>query len=437
MGAMAEVKKPNNTIDKLALIVTTYKRQQLLETLFDSILALEQAPWRIVIVDNEQSDQTADMVAAFAGKVTGQWGTTVADQSGNEERVVYAPQTENLGGAGGFSAGVAKAYELGAAWFWVMDDDVAVLPDAIAKLSKWTDKHEVIQGSRFDYDGGPFYWQYDFIVPLGIPNPIAPAAFGPAGYRVMDTLCFEGGLFNRRVVTEIGLPDPRFFIYWDDTMYGYRASKVTNPIVVPDVILRRTREIGNWDIAGVRQLNSTSDMNRYHIMRNRGYMARYFMTYGSRAPQDRFGADCQGLVGLAQADARPHLEAHAVAEVAVVVAPLYEGGHYRLLMNEQATVAPSPLALAGTDLEVQLGDAHVIERVMLISRTLIDMRGGGIVGRIIREGDWLTVHRARRLHRSLDAGLEPIRSGLAPLIAHCGGELLKGLGGAVRALRFA
>lgn len=174
MGAMAEVKKPNNTIDKLALIVTTYKRQQLLETLFDSILALEQAPWRIVIVDNEQSDQTADMVAAFAGKVTGQWSTTVADQSGNEERVVYAPQTENLGGAGGFSAGVAKAYELGAAWFWVMDDDVAVLPDAIAKLAKWTDKHEVIQGSRFDYDGGPFYWQYDFIVPLGIPNPIAP-----------------------------------------------------------------------------------------------------------------------------------------------------------------------------------------------------------------------------------------------------------------------
>ncbi len=80
-----------------------------------------------------------------------------------------------------------------------MDDDVAVLPDAIAKLSKWTDKHEVIQGSRFDYDGGPFYWQYDFIVPLGIPNPIAPAAFGPAGYRVMDTLCFEGGLFSRLV----------------------------------------------------------------------------------------------------------------------------------------------------------------------------------------------------------------------------------------------
>ena len=46
-------------------------------------------------------------------------------------------------------------------------------------------------------------------------------------------------------------------------------------------------------------------------------------------------------------------------------------------MDEQATVAPSPLALAGTDLEVQLGDAHVIERVMLFFRTLIVLRGGG------------------------------------------------------------
>ncbi len=58
----------------------------------------------------------------------------------------------------------------------------------------------------------------------------------------MDTLCFEGGLFNRRVLRKSSA-GPRFFIYWDDTMYGYRASKVTNPIVVPDVILRRTREI--------------------------------------------------------------------------------------------------------------------------------------------------------------------------------------------------
>ena len=274
------------TIDRLAIAVVTFKRQELLSRLFDSFCELTRAPWRIIIVDNENSPETERMVADLARKTDELWGVDAEDpdDEGGVSRVVYAPQEDNLGGAGGFSAGVKRAWELGARWFWVMDDDVAVMPEGIERLAKWTDRHDVIQGSRYDYDGGPFYWQYDFIVPLGIPNPIAPAAFGPAGYRVMDTLCFEGGLFRRNIVEKIGLPDPRFFIYWDDTMYGYRASKVTNPIVVPDVVLRRTREIGNWDIAGVRQLNSTSDMNRYHIMRNRGYMARYFMTYGDYRP---------------------------------------------------------------------------------------------------------------------------------------------------------
>ena len=273
-------------IDKLAIVVVTYKRQELLANLFDSMTELTAAPWRIVIVDNENSRETEAMCTAFNERLANLWGTDIEqpDAKGGTDRVIYAPQLENGGGAGGFSAGTKCAYDLGAQWFWVMDDDVAVMPEGIERLAKWTDRHDVIQGSRYDYDGGPFYWQYDFIVPLGIPNPIAPAAFGPAGYRVMDTLCFEGGLFRRNIVEKIGLPDPRFFIYWDDTMYGYRASKVTNPIVVPDVVLRRTREIGNWDIAGVRQLNSTSDMNRYHIMRNRGYMARYFMTYGDYRP---------------------------------------------------------------------------------------------------------------------------------------------------------
>lgn len=271
-------------MEKVAMVVVTFKRQQLLEVLFASIAKLTQAPWRIVIVDNENSSETADMVEAFSADITRQWGKTIPDASGNDMRVVYHPMDHNAGGSGGFSAGIRKAYDLGAQWFWVMDDDVAVLPEGLDRLEKWSDSHEVIQGSRLDYDGGPFYWQYHFLVSLGIPDPIAPAGFGYAGYKVMNTMCFEGGLISRNVVEKIGLPDPRFFIYWDDTLYGYLASKVTTPIIIPDMVMRRTREIANWDIAGVRQLNSTSDMNRYHIMRNRGYMARYFMLHGDYRP---------------------------------------------------------------------------------------------------------------------------------------------------------
>lgn len=269
------------SFDHLALVVVTFKRQELLAKLFDSFCQLTRAPWRIIIVDNENSSQTEKMVEDLLVRTNTLWGVDdEPDSEGKFDRVVYAPQSDNLGGAGGFSNGVRRAYELGAKWFWVMDDDVMVIPEAIERLEPWSRKHRVIQGSRYDYDGGPFYWQYHFIVPLGIPNPIAPSAFGPEGFRPMNTMCFEGGLFARSIVDEIGFPDPRFFIYWDDTVYGYLASKVTQPIVISDIILQRSRDIPNWDIAGLRQLNGTSDMNRYHIMRNRGYMMQYFRLHG-------------------------------------------------------------------------------------------------------------------------------------------------------------
>ena len=267
-------------IPRLALVVVTYKRQQLLGKLFDSIFALDPVPWRIVIVDNENSPQTAEMVRAFNARLDASWGNADVDDEGNREHVVYAPQAENGGGAGGFSAGVERAYELGAQWFWLMDDDVLVLPEAIARLGRWTDRYQVVQASRLDYDGGPFFWQYQLIVPLGIPNPVAPADLGPDGFKPMNQLCFEGGLFSRNVVDEVGLPDPRFFIYGDDANYGYVASKATDAVVVSDVIIQRSRGVSNWEINGVRQLNSTSDTNRFYIMRNRGFTARYLREYG-------------------------------------------------------------------------------------------------------------------------------------------------------------
>lgn len=173
-------------------------------------------------------------------------------------------------------------------------------------LAKWTDRYDVIQGSRLDFDGGAFFWQCQLILSLGIPNPIAKWDLGPEGYRAMNQLCFEGGLFSRRVVDKIGLPDARFFIYGDDACYGYVASQHFPAAVVADVVLKRARAVSNWDIAGKRQLNSTSDTNRYYIMRNRGFLARYMQIYGDYHPMlFRLGnaaTFCKEFIRLAAVD---------------------------------------------------------------------------------------------------------------------------------------
>lgn len=269
-------------MEKLAIVIVTYKRQQLLDQLLDSLLYLQDAPWRVIVVDNENSPEAANVVELHRRLVDE--GLTAVPWPDGGDAFVYVPMAENTGGAGGFAEGVRQAYRLGAEWFWLMDDDVTVMPDAIGKLSKWAGPFDVVQGSRLDYDGGPFYWQYQFVEPLGMYNPLAPSGFDETGCKPTNTMCFEGGLFSRGIVEKLGPPDARFFIYWDDCVYGYLASKVGESAVVQDVILQRTRDIHHWEVSGVRQLNGSSNMTRRHVMRNRGHMAHYMQMHGDYNP---------------------------------------------------------------------------------------------------------------------------------------------------------
>lgn len=251
------------------LVVVTYNRSGLLAVLLESVERAEPKPGRVLVVDNASSDDTPDVVASFR------------DRIGTE--LVHHRMAENTGGAGGFSAGVQRAYELGAEWIWLVDDDVELVPDALARLAPWAGRFQSIQPRRYDYDGSEFYWQYRLSVALAIPIPFAPAGFDERGYRVMNSGCFEGMLIHRDVVRRIGFPDARFFIYWDDSVYGWLASQVTTSVIVDEFVLKRTREIKQWDM-GVRHLNASSDRYRYYILRNRGIMQQYWRAQGAYRP---------------------------------------------------------------------------------------------------------------------------------------------------------
>lgn len=264
----------------VAIVITTFDRRDLLRGLLKSIRDLTIKPAAVFLCDNENSPKTRE----------------IAEEFGVDH---YVAMADNTGGAGGFSRGIEEAYRAGHEWLWIMDDDVAVLPYALEKMGVWMQKTEddlrngkpiadtvgVYQGLKYNWDGSFFYWQYHFWNKLGIPNPVAPSAFAKdETSREMNTMCFEGGLVNREVVKQIGLPDARFFIYWDDTLYGYLASKKTQMRIMTDYIMRRTREIPNIKIGSVRKLNSTGNLSRYHIMRNRGHMAHYLRENGDYNP---------------------------------------------------------------------------------------------------------------------------------------------------------
>ncbi len=66
-------------------------------------------------------------------------------------------------------------------------------------------------------------------------------------------------------------------------MYGWLASRKTTSVIVDEFVLRRTREIKQWDM-GIRHMNASSNAYRYYIMRNRGHMKNYYRSLGVYNP---------------------------------------------------------------------------------------------------------------------------------------------------------
>jgi GT2 family glycosyltransferase len=255
--------------ERLAVVVVTYNRSGHLEQLLASLAELSPAPWRVVVVDNASTDDTAALLAERQDA----WG----------ERLEVLRLASNTGGAGGFSAGVERAHSRGAEWMWLMDDDVAALPDALDRLAPWAARFACVTGRKLDFDGRPFRWQNRFSDFLGVPLPIKGDPFAGSGWFEQTAGNFEGMLIRRDVVERIGLPDPRFFIVWDDAVYGWLAHRATTCAVVDAFVLRRTRVLGQRQL-GDRAINATGDRYRFHVMRNRVYVRHYLRHEGALHP---------------------------------------------------------------------------------------------------------------------------------------------------------
>ena len=249
----------------VTVVIATYNRAQYLTGLLASIAALDPPAASVVVVDNASTDGTSGVIAAAAADFP--------------VPVTAVRLEANAGGAGGFAAGVARALADGAQWLWLMDDDVEVLPGAVAALGKWTGEYACIHGRRYDEAGAPFFWQHRFVPFLGVHLPVRGNVFLDSPVFSTNVGCFEGMLVSADVVRDIGLPDERYFINGDDLIYGWLASLRHEVVYVNDFVLRKVRRQKQIDLL-IRHLNDSSDLSRFCAMRNRGHTGQYLRVHG-------------------------------------------------------------------------------------------------------------------------------------------------------------
>lgn len=229
--------------ETVAVVVVTYNRADLLERMLEGLAALERVPDGIVVIDNASTDHTPDVLAAAT----------------NPGLVVFRT-AENLGGAGGFHLGVQIAHEKGFDRLWLMDDDVVPAPDCLSVLMAIDEP--CLAAVREDRAGRlveKAALRFDLRNPLAIrpKTAMVETAYGerrrmPARVELAN-IAFEGFLVRREVIDRIGLPDPTYFIFYDDVdlairarRAGYRIWGVRDAVLVRQLDFDQQHDLSGW-----------------------------------------------------------------------------------------------------------------------------------------------------------------------------------------------
>lgn len=193
----------------LAAVIVTFNRKELLGENIRMLLKQTRPFDKIFVVDNCSTDGTPEYL-----KDRG-WM--------DDPRFVYVKTHANIGGAGGFYTGTKAAYEAGADYIVLMDDDGRAADEhTFENLLREAERlHEenpklfvnslVRQGELLSFKMGSKYT---------VAEALAAAKDG-----ILDGEAnpFNGTLVSRELVAEIGYPNPDFFIKGDEVNYKQRS----------------------------------------------------------------------------------------------------------------------------------------------------------------------------------------------------------------------
>ncbi|UDG82023.1 glycosyltransferase [Candidatus Vallotia cooleyia] len=242
----------------ITAIVVTHNRAQLLEDVLRALLSQTSALQSIVVVDNASSPETAQVLQRF--------------------KSVYVLRLEkNIGGAGGFAAGIERAIMHGADWMLLLDDDAIAQPNLVECF------RDVLPAALEQRVGA----LCSSVVELGHVALMHRRMFNPKTlresviprklyYKVrmqVDIASFVGFLLSAQAARDVGLPNASFFLAYDDTEYSLRLGRSGWFIwLVPSAVVDHLRSSNR------RLRNSLYTTKHYFHLRNQLAVLRHYGT---------------------------------------------------------------------------------------------------------------------------------------------------------------
>ena len=195
-------------MEKVAAVVVTYNRKNLLIKCVKALENQSRPLDAIYVINNNSSDGTKE------------WLDT--------QKQLNVIHQDNVGGAGGFYRGIKEAYNAGYDLIWAMDDDVNPTQNCLKTLMECRNTQTGILCPQRRMNGKIILGE---TLKFNLSNPLKPfkrnlllSDFKDKKSIGIEGMAFEGPLIEKAVIKNIGFPNKDLFIFYDDSDYSYRAT---------------------------------------------------------------------------------------------------------------------------------------------------------------------------------------------------------------------
>ena len=248
----------NSNSSLLGVITVTYNSESFIKEFLDCCVIQTYSKYRLLVIDNLSTDKTVDLI-----------------RNSRDDRLELIESDLNHGYALACNHGILHFRGLGISQILFINNDTVFGPNLFSDL---VDSQRAFQADavvpRITYASNPdlnwwaggkiSYWRGFQAKHLGEGKPTSQSDRKPRFCPVASGCCV---LFSMAVFDAVGLFDPNYFVYWEDTDFFLRMQRLGKTLLYhPGITIGHKVSLSTG--------GPQSDFSIYYYQRNQIYLLR-------------------------------------------------------------------------------------------------------------------------------------------------------------------